>query len=210
MVFESLGVVGKIVSFLFFSMVMIAAVTSVISLLEAVCQFVIQKFRVSRKKAVSILAVICFAIAVPVGISAGQDMNAPDAIKVFGMDLLSFFDTVTNTVLMPVCAFFSCFAIGWLMGPKKAVDEMHEDGQKLGFFRPIFMFMVKYVTPLLILAIEVIGVFELIFPKGDAGRVFSADGLGITLSSYGLLVLGIAVYFLFFKKHSTGTNADEK
>ena len=58
--------------------------------------------------------------------------------------------------------------------------------------------------------IEVIGVFELIFPKGEAGRVFSANGLGITLSAYGLLALGIVIYFLFFKKHNTGTNADEE
>ena len=206
MVFESLGFVGKIVSFLFFAMVVIAALTSVISLLEVVCQFLIQKFRVSRKKAVGILALICFAIAVPVGISAGQDMASPDAIKVFGMDLLSFFDTVTNTVLMPVCAFFSCVAIGWLLGPKKAVSEMESDGQKLGWFRPVFMFMVKYVTPVLILAIEILGLKDLIFPKG----AFSADGLGIALSSYGLLAVGTAVYFLFFKKSETGTNEDEK
>lgn len=206
MVFESLGVVGKIVSFLFFAMIVIAALTSVISLLEVVCQFVIQKFRVSRKKAVSILALICFAISIPVGISAGQDMSSPDAIKVFGMDLLSFFDTVTNTVLMPVCAFFSCIVIGWMMGPKKAVAEMEEDGQKLGFFRPIFMFMVKWVTPLLILAIEILGVYELIFPQGT----FSANGLGIALSSYALLAVGVIVYFVFFKNGNTGTNADEK
>lgn len=209
MVFESLGFIGKIVSFLFFAMVVIAALTSVISLLEVVCQFIIQKFRVPRKKAVFILGLICFLISIPVGISAGQDMSSPDAIKVFGMDLLSFFDTVTNTVLMPVCAFFSCITIGWMIGPKKAVSEMEKDGQKLGFFRPIFMFMVKFVTPLLILAIEVLGVFELIFPKGEVGRAFSADGLGITLSAYGLLAVGTVIYFVFFKNRETGTNADE-
>jgi len=201
MVFESLGIVGKIVSFLFFAMVVIAALTSVISLLEVVCQFVIQKCRFSRKKAVALLALICFAISIPVGISAGGA-----DVKLFGMDLLTFFDTVTNTVLMPVCAFFSCIAVGWMMGPKKAVGEMERDGQKLGFFRPIFMFMVKYVTPLLILAIEILGVYELVFPEGK----FSGNGLGITLSAYGLLAVGALVYFLFFKKSDTGTNADEK
>ena len=132
-------------------------------------------------------------------------MTAEGAIKVFGMDLLSFFDTVTNTVLMPVCAFFSCIAIGWMIGPNKAVVEMEADGQKFGWFRPVFIFMVKYVTPILILGIEVYGLIELIFPKG----VFSADGLGIALSAYGLLAVGTAAYFLFFKKHDTGTNADE-
>lgn len=206
MVFESLGVVGKIVSFLFFAMVTIAALTSVISLLEVVCQFMIQKFRVSRKKAVSALALVCFFISIPIGISAGQDMSQAGAIKVFGMDLLSFFDTVTNTVLMPVCAFFSCIAIGWMIGSKKAVAEMEAEGQNLGFFRPIFMFMVKYVTPVLILAIEILGVYGLVFPEGK----FSGNGLGIALSAYGLLLIGVVLYFVFFKKQETGTNADEQ
>lgn len=206
MVFESLGVVGKVVSFCFFAMVVIAAVTSVMSLFEVVCQFVIQKFRVSRKKAISTLALICFAISVPVGISAGQDMSAEGAIKVFGMDLLSFFDTVTNTVLMPVCAFFACVAVGWILGPKTVCKEMEEDGQKLGFFRPVFSFMVKFVTPILIFVIEIFGLYSLVFPSGE----FSANGLGIALFSYGLLAVGTAIYFIFFKNKDTGCNADEE
>ena len=111
---------------------------------------------------------------------------------------------------MPVCAFLGCVAIGWIMGPKKAVAEMEADGQKLGFFKPIFLFFVKFVTPILILVIEIFGVFDLIFPKGEAGRVFSSDGLGITLTAYGLLLLGVIAYFAFFKKGNTGCNADEE
>ncbi len=216
LVFEDLGIVGMIVSFLFFAMVAIAAVTSVISLLEVVCQFVIQKFKVSRKKAVSVLAVICFAISLPIGISLGQALNGnEDGILIFGQNLLDLFDIITNTVLMPVCAFFSCVAVGWLLGPKKACGEMEEDGQKLSLFKNIFSFMVKYVTPLLILVIEIFGVYDLVFPKvetaaGEILRSFSANGLGITLSAYGLLAIGVAIYFIFFKNRETGTNADEE
>ncbi len=210
LVFEDLGVIGKVISLFFFAMIVIAAVTSVISLLEVVCQFVIQKFRISRKKAVSTLALICFAISIPVGISLGQALNAEEGITLFGQNLLDLFDIVTNTVLMPVCAFFSCVAIGWILGPKKACEEMKEDGQKLGFFRPVFSFMVKFVTPILILVIEIFGVYDLIFPSGEAGRAFSANGLGITLSAYALLVIGAVLYFAFFKNKETGCNADEE
>lgn len=210
LVFEELGVIGKVISLFFFAMIVIAAVTSVISLLEVVCQFVIQKFRISRKKAVSILALICFAISIPVGISLGQALNGEEGITVFGQNLLDLFDIITNTVLMPVCAFFSCIAIGWIFGPKKACDEMKEDGQNLGFFRPVFMCMVKYVTPILIFVIEIFGVYDLIFPKGDTGRAFSANGLGITLSAYALLAVGVIIYFIFFKNRETGCNADEE
>ncbi len=211
LVFEDLGMLGKVISTFFFAMVTIAAGTSVISLLEVVCQFIIQKFKVSRKKAVSVLSLVCFAISIPVGISLGQVLNgAEDAIVIFGQNLLDLFDIITNTVLMPVCAFLGCITVGWILGPKKAVSEMEEDGQKLGFFKPIFMVMVKFVTPVLILAIEIFGVFDLIFPKGEGGRVFSSDGLGISLTAYGLLLLGVIAYFVFFKKGNTGCNADEE
>ena len=56
LVFDSLGVIGQIVSFAFFGMVVIAALTSVISLLEVVTQFIIQKFKVRRKKAILVIA----------------------------------------------------------------------------------------------------------------------------------------------------------
>ncbi|MBR3837214.1 MAG: sodium-dependent transporter [Clostridia bacterium] len=212
LVFEDLGTVGKIISFFFFAMVGIAAVTSVISLLEVVSQFIIQKFRVSRKKAVSVLALICFAVSIPVGISLGQVLGGKEgAITVFGQNLLDLFDIITNTVLMPVCAFFSCVTIGWILGPKKALGEMAEDGQKLGWFAPIFAVMVKYVTPLLIAAIEIFGVYDLIFPKNAEGlRIFSSNGLGITLCAYGLLAIGVILYFVFLRNTACGTNADEE
>lgn len=212
LVFEDMGVLGKVVSFFFFAMVTIAAVTSVISLIEVVCQFVIQKFRVSRKKASLVLALICFVISIPIGISLGQELNgAEDAVMIFGKNLLDLFDIITNTVLMPVCAFFSCIAIGWVLGPKKAVGEMEENGTRLGWFASLFSFMVKYVTPLLILVIEIFGVVDLVFPVGENGlRAFDSNGFGITASAYALLAVGAIFYFIFFKNRPTGCNADEE
>ena len=158
------------------------------------------------------MAVICFAVSIPVGISLGQVLCGKEgAITLFGQNLLDLFDIITNTVLMPVCAFFSCVAIGWILGPKKALREMKEDGQKLGWFAPIFSVMVKYVTPVLIAVIEVFGVYDLIFPKNTEGlRVFSSNGLGITLCAYGLLAVGAVIYFIFLRSSSCGTNADEE
>ncbi len=210
LVFEDLGFLGKIISFFFFSMVVIAAVTSVISLLEVVSQFIIQKFRTKRRNAVSVLALICFSVSIPVGISLGQVLGGEEgAITVFGQNLLDLFDIITNTVLMPVCAFFSCVAVGWFIGPKKAKAEMEKEGQSLGWFAPVFSVMMKYVTPLLIAVIEFFGVYDLVFPVKEGARAFSSNGLGITLSAYGILLVGVIVYFIFFKNSKTGCNADE-
>ncbi len=210
LVFEDLGVAGKIISVFFFAMVSIAAVTSIISLLEVVSQFIIQKFGVSRKKTVAFLAVVCLAFSIPIGISLGQDLNQQEGLTLFGENLLNFLDILANTVLMPVCALFGCICVGWLMGPKKALAEMKNDGQRLGFFAPVFSVMVRYVTPVLILLIEVFGAVDLIFPAKDGARHFSSNGLGIVLTAYGILTLGIAVYVFFFQKKNTGCNADEE
>ena len=211
LVFDNLGALGHIVSFFFFGMVVIAALTSVISLLEVVTQFVIQKFRVHRKKAILIVALICFAISVPISISLGFAITGKDAMTICGQNWLDFIDMVTNTVLMPVCAFGSCLAIGWFIdgkftaNPMKTFRTLENDGLNLGKFGKIFAVMVKYVTPVLILVVEIFGVKDIIFPGGT----FSLDGLGIVITAYALLAISAIVYFTVFKNKETGCNADE-
>ncbi len=224
LVFDNLGWVGQMVSFLFFGMVVIAALTSVISLLEVVTQFVIQKFRAHRKHAILYVSLITFAVSIPVSISLGFALTAPSgttpAMQICGQNWLDFFDMVTNSVLMPLCAFGSCVAIGWCIGkPAKRTDAfnpaflknaLEQDGLSLGKFGMMFAVMVKYVTPILIALVEIFGVIDIIFPKNASGtRIFSADGLGIVLTAYALFAIAIAVYFIFFKNSYTGCNADE-
>lgn len=206
LVFESLGTFGQIISFLFFAMVSIAAITSVISLMEVTTQFVLQKYHANRKKSTALVALFSFAVSVPVGISLGKVLNGDTSFTLFGQDLLDLFDIITNTVLMPVCAFLGCIAVGWVIGPKKAVAEIETSGTHLGFFGKIFGVMAKYVTPLLIAVIEIFGLVDLIFPND----VFSLNGLCIVLTAYGLLLLCVILYFAFFRNQYTGTNADEK
>ncbi|MBQ2718962.1 MAG: sodium-dependent transporter [Clostridia bacterium] len=199
-VFGSMGAVGQVVSFLFFAMVAIAALTSVVSLVEVVTQLILQRFRVSRRRAALGVTLVCFAVSIPVGISLGRVGIVGEAgISVFGMDLLTFFDEVTNTVLMPASAFFACLVIGWFIGPRDAMREMEDSGTRLGFLKKIFPAMVRFVTPALILVVEVGGVIS----KIRAGQWF------VVVAAYALVGLAAAAYFLFFKKQETGTNADE-
>jgi len=208
-VFASLGGFGQVVSFFFFAMVVIAALTSVISLLEVATQFIIQKFKVKRKKATLYLALVCFVVSIPVAWSVGGAFDG--AITLFGFDLLTFFDEMTNTVLMPVGAFISCFVIGWLIEKgtlKQRLNPMHtfkaleEDGLSLGWFGKFFAVMVKYVTPVLILFVEVAGIIGKIGSEGL--KYWWVIGFSVLL-----LVIGVVVYFVFFKNTETGCNADE-
>ncbi len=204
-VLESIGFLGNIIEFFFFAMVTIAAVTSVISIMEVASQFVIQKFKISRKVSVVFIAGITFVVAIPVGISLGDLLNGKTNMTVFGLDWLSFLDTVTNTVFMPMCAFLSCVSVGWFIGSKQALYELKADGNSFGKLEGFIGVMMKYVVPTLIAVIEIFGVIDLIFPAG----VFSLNGLGIVLVSYALFGVLVAVYFLFMRNAQTGTNADE-
>ena len=124
LVFNNMGVFGQIISFLFFAMVSIAAVTSVISLVEVVTQFIVQKTRLTRKKASLIITLLIFVISIPVGISLGRVGILEEAgINLFGFDLLTFLDEASNSVLMPLGAFAACFGIGWLFGKKNNLKD---------------------------------------------------------------------------------------
>lgn len=204
-VFENIGYLGNVIEFFFFAMVTIAAVTSVISIMEVASQFVIQKFKISRKIATSGIALITFLVSVPVGISLGYALNGASKMTVFGLDWLSFLDTVTNTVLMPVTALLSSVTVGWFIGPKQTMSELKAEGNRFGKLEPFVCIMMKFGVPCLIGVIEIFGLIDLIFPSG----AFSANGLGIALVSFGLFALMIGLYFLLLRNSETGTNADE-
>ena len=200
-VFNSMGAFGQIISFFFFAMVAIAALTSVVSLVEVVTQFILQRFKVNRSRAALGVVLVCFAVSLPVGMSLGTVAIAGESgISIFGMDLLTFFDEVTNTVLMPVCAFFACLVIGWIIKPKNAIAEIEESGTPFGFLRKIFPIMVRFVTPLLIIVVEIGGVVT----KIRAGQWF------VVVAAYALLAIAAVAYFIFCKNAETGTNADEE
>lgn len=202
-VFDSMGAIGSVVSFLFFAMVAIAAITSVISLIEVVTQFFIQKFKVSRKKSALTVALLCFAVSMPIGISLGKvGIVGEKGLNIFGLDWLTFFDEIANTVLMPVCALFACIAVGWIIKPKNAVIEMEEHGTRSKvnpLISAIYSVMVKYITPALIIIIEIFGIKS----KFDAGQQ------SVVYCAYGLLAVCIIIYFIFLRNTETGENDDE-
>ncbi|MBO5714196.1 MAG: sodium-dependent transporter, partial [Clostridia bacterium] len=209
-IFAQMGGFGQVVSFLFFAMVVIAALTSVISLLEVATQFVIQKFKVLRRKATLILCGACFLLSIPIAWSVGGAFNG--AITLFGFDLLTFLDEMTNTVLMPVGALFSCIAIGWFIdkstslkariSPMNTYRALENDGLHLGGFGKVFAFMVKYVGPLLILFVEIFGVIGKVNQNGT-------HYWWVIVFSLMLILISLVVYFVFFNNKDTGCNQDE-
>ena len=201
-VFDSMGVAGNILSFAFFSMVVIAAVTSVVSLIEVPTQFTLQAFKINRKVSALVVGGICFVISIPIGISLGHvGILEESSPALFGLDWLTFFDEVTNTVLMPVCALFSCILVGWIVKPQNAFDELADAGASFpGWFKSLYPTMIRFITPALILIVEIGGLKSELDSGNNAVIIFA----------YALIAVCIALYFAFFCKRYTGTNADEK
>ena len=218
-VFNKLGFAGKFVSFFFFGMVSIAALTSVISLLEGVCQFVIQFFKIKRRNAVIIVSLIALTISIPISISLGYALNGKSFLNIGNKNLLDVFDSIVNSIFIPIGALFICISIGWFMfktNDKKELfssrylsDKLKDDGLNLGKFNKVFAFMIKYIIPSLIIFIEVFGIIDVVWPKINDSRMFSLDGFIVILIANLLLIGIIIVYFVFIKNKETGSNDDE-
>lgn len=209
-IFEKMGSVGQIVSFLFFAMVVIAAITSVISILEVSVQFITQKFKKNRKKTTLIMALICFIVSIPVAWSVGGAFDGK--ITIFGYDLLTFLDEIANTVLMPLGAIGACLTVGWFIekkptvNPFKTLKSLQEEGIGLGKFGKIFAVMVKYITPLLMVFVEVMGVRGKFIEFREKGL----DYLPVVIAALIIIAIMIALYFIFLKNTETGDNSIEQ
>ncbi len=151
-VFEQMGTIGKIVGALFFVMVFFAALTSCISIMEAVVSGLIDKFGWSRKKAVIIETLVAMGLAVLVCLGYNAlffKTRLPNTSAGGSAQLLDIFDYVSNNILMPVVAIGTCILIGWVVKPKTVIDEATKNGEKFGR-KTLYVVMIKYIAPVLL------------------------------------------------------------
>ena len=162
-VFAGMGEAATIVGFLFFLLVLFAALTSAISLTETCVSIIQDGAGWSRKKALG--AVI--AVVVVAGILVNLGYNALSFIEPLGAGttLLDFFDFFSNSVLMPIVALLTCVFIGWIVKPSLIIKEVESSGAfKL---QKAWVVMIKYIAPVLVTVILVayvaaqFGLFEM-------------------------------------------------
>lgn len=148
-VFEKMPL-GRVIGLVFFVLVLLAALTSSISLMEAIASMFMDKFKISRKVAVSIIFGVSIALGIPSALGYGVLGN----VKPLDMDFLTFFDYISNSVIMPIVAIGTCILVGWFAGTKTIEDEITLNGEKFAR-KHIFRVMVKYVAPVFLLVILV-------------------------------------------------------
>lgn len=147
-VFQSMPF-GSVLGTLFFILVLFAALTSAISLMETIVSIFCDKFHWNRKVAVIVVTIFTIVMALPSSLGFGL----LSAIQPLGMSFLDFFDFISNSILMPIVALLTCIFIGYIIKPKAIVDEVIMSSK---FKRKnLFIVMIKYIAPVFILIILV-------------------------------------------------------
>ena len=151
--FSSLPVVGYCISLLFFILLSLAALTSLMSLHEVSTAFIHEEMRMSRKKAALVVTISTSVI----GAFCSLSMGAVDGLTIFGKSLFDWFDFITGQIFLPIVGFLTCIFIGWFVPHHIVRGEFTNNGdlRSRGYIRLfyIFIFLVKYICPLAILVI---------------------------------------------------------
>lgn len=149
-VFSAMGAVGNIIGCLFFAMVLFAALTSAVSVMEAIVASFMDQFHMTRIKA----AAVETAIALIAGIIVCLGYNALlfDIVLPNGAhaQILDIMDYISNNILMPVVAIGTCILIGWIVKPSTVVEEVEKNGQKMGRKR-LYVVMLRFIAPILLM-----------------------------------------------------------
>lgn len=160
-IFSAMGAVGNIVGIVFFVMVTFAAVTSSVSIMEAIVSSIMDAFHFSRKKSTTLVTV--YAVVAGAIVCFGYnffyfEMPLPNGSVAQILDLM---DYISNNCFMPFVAITTCILIGWVAGPKTIIEEV-EQGKFKFHRKTLYTVMIKFLAPvlLLILLLQSVGIFN--------------------------------------------------
>lgn len=156
-IFAEMGRAGDIIGTLFFAMVLFAAITSGMSVLEAVVSSLIDKFGMSRRRATVIESVAALVIGVIVCLGYNVlyfEITLPNGSSAQILDIL---DYISNYVLMPIVAIATCILVGWVLKPGMVIDEATKNGERFGR-KGLFIAMIKFIAPVLLVILFLISV----------------------------------------------------
>lgn len=153
-VFESMKFSG-LIGTAFFVLVLFAALTSSISLLETNVSILCDKLHWSRKKATILVTIYILVMGSIISLGFGP----LDFIQLLGLGLLDFFDFISNSVLMPIVAILTCISIGFFIKPEVIYEEVEYD-HKTFKEKKFYTIMLKWVAPVCLILILVFAVSE--------------------------------------------------
>lgn len=144
--FGSIPDLSYVVSVLFYFLLVVAALTSTISMHEVVTAYVSEEFSMTRRKAATIVTLACSTVGVCCALSFGP----LDGFKLFGMTLFDLFDYVSSNIFLPVGGMFIALFVGWYLDKKIVRDEVTNNGTLRAPYLRLIVFILRYVAPIAI------------------------------------------------------------
>lgn len=145
---------GSVVGAAFFILVLFAALTSSVSVMEAIVAGMTDKFKMERKRA----ALIVYAYALLIGIFCAFGFSIWKNFTIMDLSILDFLDFISNSVMMPIVGMLTCIFVGFVIKPKAITDEVELNGRFKE--KKFYSIMVKWIAPVCIFAILVSSVLN--------------------------------------------------
>jgi NSS family neurotransmitter:Na+ symporter len=161
LVFETLPFVfgqmpaGGLIAILFFIALLVAALTSSISMLEVAVAYLVEEKKFSRLGACAVLFVICWVIGAVCSLSFGPLSH----IQIGGGNIFDFLDSLSSNVLMTLGSLFTVIFVGWRLKKTDVYDEFTNGGtlSRNAKIFGVLWFLIRYIAPLAIIAIFISG-----------------------------------------------------
>jgi NSS family neurotransmitter:Na+ symporter len=161
LVFETLPYVfgqmpaGGVVAILFFVALLVAALTSSISMLEVAVAYLVEEKGMSRRWACVVLFVICWIVGAACSLSFGPLSH----IQIGDGNLFDFFDNLSSNILMTLGSLFTVLFVGWRLKKTDIYDEFTNGGtlSRNAKLFGVLWFLIRYICPLVIAVIFISG-----------------------------------------------------
>ena len=164
-VFDRMDAVGPIFGIIFYLLVVFAAISSSISLLEVIVAHFVDKARDEgkgdKRKAYTLIAAACVGLGCilvcadalgTTGFAPGNLLGMTGDLPTWAADWLDFFDMLSEGIMMPLGAMLMSLMIGWEIGPEVIKGEVEQSGHAMGSYS-FFKICVKFITPLCMILI---------------------------------------------------------
>lgn len=147
--FAGAPILGYVFSVMFYLLLVLAALTSTISIHEVVNAYVSEEFHVERKKSALFVTVVCMVIGTLCALSFGVLSD----FKVFGMTIFDLFDFIASNIMLPLGGLFISLFAGWKLDAHFFRDQLTNSGTVRAPHLPFLRFILRYLAPLAIAAI---------------------------------------------------------
>lgn len=149
---------GGVIAIFFFLALLLAALTSAISILETIVSFCIEEFKLPRKVAVLLVFLLIWVLGALCSLSIGP----LDGWKVFGKNIFDLFDFLSANFLMLIGGLLVVLFVGWKLGRENVFDEITNGGKlKLSpWVLKTILFLIRFVAPAALIAIAVFQIHE--------------------------------------------------